>query len=54
MNETRVVSEVHSLRQLDGYIINHLNVGTRHINRKIQIQPFYMLEHVAPIVVLSH
>ena len=46
--------KVHSLSQLDRHIIDHLNVGTRHIDRQIKIQPFYMLEDVPTVVVFGH
>ena len=48
------MGEVHALGQLDGHIIDHLDVGAGHIDRQIQVEPFDVAENVASIVVLGH
>ena len=48
------MGEVHTLSQLDSYIVDHLDVGARHVDRQIQVQTFDVAKNVASIVVLGH
>ena len=54
MNKPLVMCEVHALSQLDGHVVDHLDVGARHVDRQIQVQTFGVAENVASIVVLCH
>ena len=54
MDEARVMREVETLCKLDGDIVDHLDIGTRYIDRQVEIQTFDMAEDVASIVVLDH
>ena len=48
------MGEVHTLSKLDSYVVDHLDVGARHVDRQIQVQTFDVAENVASIVVLGH
>ena len=54
MHEPRIVGEIDALRQLDGHVVDHLDVAARHIDRQIQVQLLDVLENVASIVVFGH
>lgn len=54
MDEASIVSEVKSLRQLDGHIIDGFDVGAWHIDRKIQFLPLDVAKYVSSIVGLNH
>ena len=54
VDETRVVGEVEALGQLDGHVVDHLDVGARHVDRKVQVQALDMLEDVSAVIGLDH
>jgi len=54
MNEARVVCKVHTLCELNGHIVDHFDVGARHINCQVEIQTLDLIEDVASIIVFDH
>ena len=54
MDQARIVGEVHALGQLDGDIIDHLDVGSGDIDCQVQVQALDVLENVSTIIGLSH
>lgn len=54
VHQTRIVRKVKALRQLDGHVVNHLDVSARNVDRQVQVQPLDVLKDVASVVELNH
>ena len=54
MHKAIIVGKVETLCQLDGDIIDSLDVGAGHIDCQVEIQTLNVIEDVASIVVLNH
>lgn len=54
MDEAIVMRKVKPLSQLDGYIVDHLNIRAWYVNRQVEIQILNVTEDVASIVVFNH
>jgi len=54
VDETRVMGEFETLRQLDSNVVDHLDVGARHVNSQVQIKALDRVEDVASIVIFDH
>jgi len=48
------MGEIHTLGQLDGHIIDHLNITARNVYGKIQVQLLDVLVDVTILVLFNH
>jgi len=54
VDEPRIVSEVHTLGELDSNIVDGLDVAAGHIDSQVKVQTLDILEDVAAIVRFHH
>ena len=54
MNKARIVCEIHTLSQLNGNIVDILDVGPWHIDSQVKIQSLDILEDAPAVISLDH
>ena len=54
VDQARVVSKIEPLGQLDGHIVDELDVGSWNVNGQVEVQTLDVLEDVTAVCVLDH
>ena len=54
VDEARVMSKIKSLGQLNGYIIDELDIGSWDVNSQVEVQTLDVLEDITAVCVLDH